>query len=91
MPAIAPGLSVGIQSGWTKVDSDAGLESINRLAVAEPGSSELPEPVSRPSDGIRASVTAGLRFFSGGVFVGFTRPVDQAAGWKFLFTLGQQW
>jgi hypothetical protein len=25
------------------------------------------------------------------VFVGFTRPVDQAAGWKFLFTLGQQW
>ena len=37
------------------------------------------------------SVTAGLRFFSGGVFVGFTRPVDQAVGWKFLFTLGQQW
>ena len=91
LPAIAPGLSVGVQSGWTSVSSAAGLEAISRLAVAEPGSTEPPKPVSRPSDGMRASVTAGLRFFSGGVFAGVSRPVDQSAPWRFMFTLGQQW
>lgn len=91
LPAIAPGLSVGVQSGWTHASSVTDLEAIDRLAVAEPGSPYPPVPVSRPSEGLRASVTAGMRFFSGGLFVGYSRPVDQSAPWKFLFTLGQQW
>lgn len=91
LPAIAPGLSVGVQSGWTEAPTDAGKAAIGRLAVIDPNLLALWAPVSRPSDGIRASVTAGLRFFSGGAFVGVTRPVDQAAKWKALVTFGQQW
>ncbi len=91
LPAIAPGLSVGVQSGWTEAPTDAGRAAIDRLAVVDPTSLALWAPVSRPSDGIRASVTAGLRLFSGGVFVGGTRKVDQAAPWKLLVTFGQQW
>jgi hypothetical protein len=33
----------------------------------------------------------GLRFFSGSLFVGAARPIDQAAKWKSLIVFGQQW
>jgi hypothetical protein len=92
LPALAPGLSVGVQSGWADAATDAARSSIERLGA--PLDSTLLAswaPVARPTDGIRASLTAGLRLFSGGVFVGATRKVDQAAPWKALITFGQQW
>jgi hypothetical protein len=92
LPALAPGLSVGAQSGWADAVTDAARSSIERLGA--PIDSTLLAswaPVARPTDGIRASLTAGLRFFSGGMFVGATRKVDQAAPWKALITFGQQW
>ncbi len=91
LPAVAPGLSVGVQSGWTAAPTAAARAAIDRLAVVDPTLLALWAPVSRPSDGIRASVSAGLRVFSGGGFVGVTRPVDRAARWKALITFGQQW
>ncbi|MBL0170907.1 MAG: hypothetical protein IPP90_09280 [Gemmatimonadaceae bacterium] len=91
LPAVAPGLSVGVQSGWTEAPTAAARAAIDRLAVIDPSSLALWAPVSRPSAGIRASVTAGLRLFSGGAFLGVTRPVDQSARWKALITFGQQW
>ncbi len=92
LPALAPGLSVGVQSGWADAPTSAARTSIERLG-APIDSSLLASwaPVARPTDGIRASLTAGLRLFSGGVFVGATRKVDQAAPWKALITFGQQW
>jgi hypothetical protein len=80
LPALAPGLSVGVQSGWADAVTDAARTSIERLG-APIDSLRLASwaPVARPTDGIRASLTAGLRLFSGGVFVGATRKVDQAA------------
>ena len=92
LPALAPGLSVGVQSGWADAVTNAARTSIERLGA--PIDSTLLAswaPVARPTDGIRASLTAGLRLFSGGVFVGATRKVDQAAPWKALVTFGQQW
>jgi hypothetical protein len=80
-----------VQGGWTEAPNAAARAAIDRLAVIDPTLLAAWAPVSRPSDGIRASVTAGLRFFSGGAFVGGTRPVDQAAPWKLLVTFGQQW
>lgn len=91
LPAVSPGLSVGIQSGWTEAPNAAALASIDRLAIVDPRLLASYAPVSRPSDGIRASVTAGLRFFSGGAFVGATRQVDQSSPWKFLLAFGQQY
>jgi hypothetical protein len=92
LPALAPGLSVGVQSGWADAATDAARTSIERLG-APIDSTLLAQwaPVARPTDGIRASLTAGLRLFSGGVFVGATRKVDQAAPWRALITFGQQW
>ena len=92
LPALAPGLSVGVQSGWSDAVTNAARTSIERLGA--PIDSTLLAswaPVARPTDGIRASLTAGVRLFSGGVFVGATRKVDQAAPWKALVTFGQQW
>ncbi len=91
LPAIAPGLSVGVQSGWTDAPNTAALAAIDRLATTDQRKLALYTPVARPSDGIRASVTAGLRLFSGGAFIGAARKVDQPAPWKFLVTFGQQW
>jgi hypothetical protein len=92
LPAPAPGVSVGVQSGWADAPTDAARASIERLG-APIDSTLLAQwaPVARPTEGIRASLTAGLRFFSGGVFVGATRQVDQAAPWKALVTFGQSW
>ena len=91
LPAVAPGFSVGVQSGWTDAPTDAARAAIDRLAVIDPNALALWAPASRPTDGVRASVTAGFRFFSGGAFVGVTRPVDQAAPWRALITFGQSW
>ncbi len=91
LPAIAPGLSVGVQSGWTDAPNAAALAAIDRLSTNDQRTLASYAPVARPSDGIRASVTAGLRLFSGGAFIGAARKVDQPAPWKFLATFGQQW
>jgi hypothetical protein len=48
-------------------------------------------PASVPTGRVRASVTAGMRFFGNALFVGMTRPVDQAAPWKGLVGFGQVW
>ena len=90
-PALAPGLSVGIQSGWADAPTPAAREAIAGLSVFDPTLLALSAPVSRPTERIRASMTAGLRFFGNGLFVGGTRPVDQAAPWKLLVGFGQQW
>jgi hypothetical protein len=90
LPPIAPGLSVGLQSGWLELPNDAARASALRLGVREDSTGAL-VPVSRASDGIRATASAGLRFFSGSMFVGAARPIDQAAKWKVLVVFGQQW
>ena len=90
-PALAPGLSVGVQSGWSDAPTEAARSAIDRLAITDPTLLASWAPVSRPTERIRASVTAGARFFGGGIFVGGTRPVDHAAPWKMLVSFGQAW
>lgn len=90
LPAVAPGASIGIQSGWTEIPSAAAQASVLRLGVLADSTGAL-VPVARATGGVRASVSAGLRFFGGSVFVGVTRPVDHAAKWKAQFAIGQQW
>ncbi len=90
LPAIAPALSVGVQSGWTELPNAAARASVVRLGVVRDSSGAL-LPVARATDGIRASVTAGVRLFGGGFFLGATRQVDQPSPWRALLTFGQQW
>jgi len=92
LPAIAPGFSVGVQSGWTDAPTSAAREA---MAGLMPGYDPLLlaswAPVSVPTGRVRASVTAGMRFFGNALFLGMTRPVDQAAPWKGLVGFGQVW
>jgi hypothetical protein len=91
LPAIAPGLSVGAQSGWADAPTNAARASVDRLTVIDPTLLALWAPVATPTGRVRASVTAGFRFFGNALFVGATRPVDQSAKWRTLIGLGQQW
>ena len=90
LPGIAPGASVGVQSGWTELPNDAARASLLRLGL-RPDSTGAMVPVARATDGFRATATAGLRFFSGSLFVGAARPIDQAAKWRSLIVFGEQW
>jgi hypothetical protein len=90
LPGIAPGASVGLQSGWTEISGDAARASVLRLGLQRDSAGAL-VPVSRATEGFRATASVGLRFFSGSLFVGAARPIDQAAKWKSLLVFGQQW
>jgi hypothetical protein len=48
-------------------------------------------PVSVTTGRVRASVSAGVRLFGNALFLGATRPVDQAAPWRGLVGFGQVW
>ncbi len=90
LPAFAPGASVGVQSGWTESPNAAARASVLRLGLMADSAGAL-LPVSRATGGIRATMSAGLRFFGNSVFVGATRPVDHAGPWKPQIAFGQQW
>jgi hypothetical protein len=90
LPAVAPSLSVGLQGGWTELPNAAARAAVARLGVQRDSAGVL-RPVSRATDGGRASVSAGMRFFGSALFVGATRPIDQPAKWKAQVTFGQPW
>jgi hypothetical protein len=90
IPGIAPGASIGVQSGWTEISGDAGRASVLRLGLQRDSAGAL-VPVSRATGGFRATASAGVRFFSGSLFAGVVRPIDQAARWQTLVAFGQQW
>jgi hypothetical protein len=89
LPPLAPGASLALQAGATGAPGAAGLAAVNRLGVIADATGAL-VPVARPSDGWRASASAGLRFFSGAVFVGGAQPLERGSRWRWLVALGQQ-
>ena len=89
LPGLSPALAAGVQAGWTEASDDAALASIERLGVRV-DTAGVVEPIARPTDGVRASVNVGLRFFGGAVFVGAARKVERGSAWRASFTLAQQ-
>lgn len=90
LPSPSPALSVGIQAGWTDFSTDAARIAVEQLGVVDPNQLALWRPVSRASDGVRATVTGGVRFFGGAVGVLLARPLDHGGKWRLLVTLGGQ-
>ena len=90
LPGLAPALTAGVQAGWTRASDAAALAAIARLGVRTSTATGALEPISRPTEGVRASVNAGVRFFGGAVFVGAARRVDRGAAWRASVTLAQQ-
>jgi hypothetical protein len=83
VPGVGPGIVAGLQGGWTSLSTDAA-----RAAVAALGAPFSVTPVSRETEGFRATANFGLTFFNGTVHVGVARPIDHAAPWRFVGGLG---
>lgn len=90
LPSPSPALSAGVQAGWTDISTDAARVAIEQLGVVDPNQLALWRPVSRASDGVRATVTGGMRFFGGAVGVLLARPMDHDGKWRLLVTFGGQ-
>jgi hypothetical protein len=84
LPAPAPAVSVGAQSGWTGVSRAATWRSLAMLGTTIDATTGAARPVSAPTGGVRTTVDLRLRFFGGGVNVGVARPVDRRAPWRVI-------
>jgi hypothetical protein len=89
VPGIAPGFAAGIHTAWTEVSSPAAQRALEELGMTlNPGSGVL-VPVSRPTDGIRASAEFLFTLFNGALAAGVTRVIDTHGAWKFTARIGQ--
>lgn len=89
LPGLAPGIAAGIHAGWTDVSSPEAEAALLELgAVMDPVTGAL-VPLSRPTDGVRASAEFLLTFFSGSLGIGVTRPIDRAGPWRLTGRIGQ--
>ena len=73
VPGVGPGLAVSAQGGWTAFASSA------RAAA---------NPTAETTHGVRATVGGGVTLFSDAFHIGFARPVDQRAPWRFVGGFG---
>jgi hypothetical protein len=94
LPAVAPMISFGAQSGWASASGSAARAAIRRLGAA--GDSVLGVPtgalgpqVSNPTDGFKTSIDFRLRFFGGAVSAGIARATDRHQAWRFVVGLAQ--
>ncbi|HZE08700.1 MAG TPA: hypothetical protein VE110_08080 [Gemmatimonadaceae bacterium] len=89
VPGIAPGFAAGIHTAWTEVSSAAAQRALEELGMtSNPGSGVL-VPVSKPTDGIRASAEFLFTLFNGALAAGVTRVIDTHGAWKFTARIGQ--
>lgn len=88
-PGIAPGIAAGIHGAWTEVSSAAAQRALLDLGTRTDSNTGAVIPLSRPTDGVRASAEVLLTFFSGALAIGMARPIDQPGAWKLTGRIGQ--
>jgi hypothetical protein len=88
-PGLAPGIAAGIHGAWTEVSSAAAQRALLELGTRTDSNTGAAIPLSRPTDGIRASAEVLLTFFSGALAVGVARPIDRPGAWKLTGRIGQ--
>jgi hypothetical protein len=89
IPGIAPGIAAGIHAGWTDVSGPEAEAVLLELGATTDSVSGALVPLSRPTDGVRASAEFLVTFFSGALAVGVTRPIDRQGPWRFTGRIGQ--
>jgi len=88
VPGIAPGLAAGIHAAWTDVSNAAAEEAVIELGTRV-DSSGIIVPLSRATNGVRASAEFLFTLFNGALAAGVTRPIDRRGPWKFTARIGQ--
>ena len=88
LPPIAPGISVGVQSAWADVRTQAGAGAMTRLGQFVDSTGAL-RNVSRPTGRVRASASVGLRFLGGALLLGVARPIDGPGRWRYIISGGR--
>lgn len=89
IPGIAPGIAAGIHAGWTDASGPAAQAALLELGATTDSITGALVPLSRTTDGVRASAEFLVTFFSGALAVGVTRPIDRQGPWKFTARIGQ--
>jgi hypothetical protein len=89
VPGIAPGVAAGIHAGWTELSNAAAQQALLDLGTTTDPGTGLPVPISRATDGVRASAEFLLTFFNGALSAGVTRVIDTHGAWKFTARMGQ--
>jgi len=89
LPGLAPGFAAGIHAGWAGVSGPAARAALLELGATPDPVTGVLVPVSRPTDGVRASAEFLVTFFSGALGVGVTRQIDQSGPWRFTGRIGQ--
>jgi hypothetical protein len=89
IPGLAPGLAAGIQAGWTEISGPAAQDALIELGTQINPATGAVEPVSRPTNGVRASAEFLFTLFNGALSAGIARPIDTHGAWKFTARMGQ--
>ena len=89
VPGIAPGLAAGIHAGWAGISGAAAQRALLELGATTDSVTGIMVPISRPTEGVRASAEFLLTFFNGALGVGITRPIDTHGRWTFTGRMGQ--
>jgi len=89
VPGIAPGIAAGIHAGWAEISDSAAQRALMELGTRIDPLTGLTVPVSRPTDGVRASAEFLVTFFNGALAAGVTRVIDTRGRWKFTARMGQ--
>ena len=85
IPAIAPELNLGVQTGMAWASDEQTRDAVRRLGdkvdtrtgevVIDPETGQ-PAPASVPTEKLRATASLGLRMLSGAVYIGVALPID---------------
>jgi len=89
IPGLAPGLAAGIQAGWTGVSNAAAQQALLELGTRVDPLTGVQTPISRPTNGVRASAEFLFTLFNGALSAGIARPIDTHGAWKFTARMGQ--
>ncbi len=89
LPGLAPGVAAGIHGGWAEISGPAAQRALLELGTSIDTVTGLPVPISRPTDGVRASAEFLFTVFNGAAAVGVTRVIDRHGPWKFTARMGQ--
>ena len=92
LPGISPSIAVGGQAGWSAAREESTRAALALFGTRRDSVSGALVLATRPTDGIRSTVSLTLRMFGGAFGVGIARPIDARGsqrGWSLVFGAGQ--